>query len=335
MGQFNSEQAAIASLLETFVGVMARRHVALDSRVYRPVFLKPQGTARGVFRIRQDLPMHLRVGVFAHKEFPAWVRFSGDVVPQGSDLANNTLGLGIKLLGVPGTKLLEGEEGALTHDFVLQNHDVFFANDAQEFAEFSAAALESDAALAQFLATHPRAAGILQEMASKQEESLLLTHFFSAVPYAFGDRVVKYAVRPSHNGGHRSPTPAGDRGPDYLRRDLRKRLLKESASFDFFLQLQTDPVAMPIEKATVRWSESLSPFIPVATLELAKQDIDQPSQQESIDNLSFTGWHALPEHSPVGGVNRARRAVYKASADYRRRRNHVPLGEPIEAIRPR
>lgn len=333
MAQIDNEQAAIASLLETFIGVMARRHVALDSRVHRPVFLKPQGTARGVFKIRHDLPANLRVGVFAHKEFPAWVRFSGDTVPQNTDLANNTLGLGLKLLGVPGTKLLEGEEGALTHDFVLQNHDVFFVDDAQEFAEFSAAALAGDAALAQFFATHPNAAAILQEMASKQEESLLLASFFSAVPYAFKDRFVKYAVRPCRDGKHRSSRPGTERGPDYLRQDLRERLLEDEARFDFFLQFQTDPVAMPIEKATVRWSERLSPFIHVATLELARQDIDQPGQQESIDNQSFTGWHALPEHAPVGGVNRARRVVYKASADYRRRRNHVPIGEPFESVR--
>lgn len=31
----------------------------------------------------------------------------------------------------------------------------------------------------------------------------------------------------------------------------------------------------------------------------------------------------IPEHDPLGGINRARRAVYELSAELRRRRNGV------------
>jgi len=330
--QSASELAAITRLKELFLGLQASRYVDIDRRVQRPVFLKPQGHARGLFTVTPHLPAELRIGVFAHREFPAWVRFSSDTVPQVPDAANSTLGLGIKLLGVPGRKLLEGEELALTHDFVLQNHDVFLVDDAETFADFTEVSLSSPEAFEAFLASHPDTARILQEMA-KEEDSVLLARYSSTVPYAFGNRFVKYALRPAQDSRHRPPVPKPERGSDFLRHDLRRRLLKEGACFDFFLQFQKDPQAMPLEKATVRWSEELSPLVKVATLTLpAGQDIETPGQPEAIDNLSFTAWHALPEHAPAGSINRARRVLYKASADYRRRRNHVPISEPLEAV---
>jgi hypothetical protein len=324
------EQAAIDKLKALFMGLQARRYVDPDRRVQRPVFLKPQGSAKGVFRIEQGLPQDLRVGVFAHRDFPVWVRFSANSLPQLSDAQNNTLGLGLKLLGVPGAKILEGEQGALTHDFVLQNHDVFFVDNAQGFAEVTEASFAGK--IQEYLAQHPVTAHILGEMA-KAEDSVLLARYSSTVPYAFGDRHVKYAVRASEGRARRAPVPEGERGEDYLRRDLRQRLMDEGASFDFFIQLQTDPIAMPLERATVRWSEALSPLVKVATVDLPPgQDIEAIGESEDIDNLSYTPWHALREHEPVGSINRARRVVYKALADDRRRRNHVPVGEPFEGV---
>ncbi|AUX44658.1 hypothetical protein SOCE26_061240 [Sorangium cellulosum] len=320
------EQAAIRKLKELFVGAEASRHVDLDRRVRRPVFMKPLGGARGTFHVAPDLDASLRIGVFAHQGFPAWVRFSASPVPQSGGDDYDVLGMSIKLLGVPGQKLLEGEEKALTHDFVLQNHDVFFVDDAPEFAALTEASFSSR--LDDYLEQHPNTAAILKEM-QRNEADVLLAHYSSAVPYAFGERYVKYAVRPVAGLSGSPQGPGTGRGDETLRR----RLLDEGACFDFFLQFQADPAAMPLERATVRWEERLSPLIKVATIELpAGQDIYDPGLLAAIEELSFTSWHALPEHAPVGSLNRARRAVYKASADYRRRRNHVPLGEPLEGI---
>ncbi|MEK1942330.1 MAG: hypothetical protein AAAB16_18325, partial [Pseudomonas sp.] len=36
---------------------------------------------------------------------------------------------------------------------------------------------------------------------------------------------------------------------------------------------------------------------------------------------SFNPWHALPEHRPLGGINRLRKAVYEAVSAYRHERN--------------
>ena len=66
----------------------------------------------------------------------------------------------------------------------------------------------------------------------------------------------------------------------------------------------------------------------VATLVLARQDIDAPGQPQYGENLAFNPWHALPEHSPMGSLGEARKAVYKASADLRRHFNGLPAEEP-------
>src|SRR5688572_24979155 len=66
----------------------------------RPVFLKEHGHVAGLFIVNPDLPERLKAGVFASKEYQAWLRFSTDTIPQTPDTEGDTAGLGIKLMGV-------------------------------------------------------------------------------------------------------------------------------------------------------------------------------------------------------------------------------------------
>jgi len=51
------------------------------------------------------------------------------------------------------------------------------------------------------------------------------------------------------------------------------------------------------------------------------------------ENLTYTPWHALPEHRPLGGINRVRRAVYESLAELRHTLNEIPQEEPsVEAF---
>src|SRR2546421_550291 len=98
-----------------FVDMVLGNRIAIgQDPVLRPVFLKAHGVAHGTFSILPGLPNELRVGLFGYKSFPAWVRFSSDTLPSLPDL-RSTLGIGVKLFGVPGTKLLEPEANATTH----------------------------------------------------------------------------------------------------------------------------------------------------------------------------------------------------------------------------
>src|SRR5205085_5818697 len=89
-----------------------------------------------------------------------------------------------------------------------------------------------------------------------------------------------------------------------------------------------DPDTMPLDRATVRWSEQESPPVHVATLTLPRQDVTAPGQAAYGENLAFNPWHCLAAHTPQGSISDARRVVYAASADQRRNTNGVPLAEP-------
>jgi hypothetical protein len=107
-----------------FVDIVQQGRIQRGQRpAERPVFRKLHGVAHGRLEMLTDRPQDLRAGVFAHDTLPAWVRFSSDAAPTDPDLAS-TLGVGIKVFGVPGRNAL-GEDGG-TADFILQNHNVFF-----------------------------------------------------------------------------------------------------------------------------------------------------------------------------------------------------------------
>ena len=110
---------------------------------------------------------------------------------------------------------------------------------------------------------------------------------------------------------------------------MQERLLKEDVYFDFMVQMQTHPYKTPIENALVPWDEEISPFRKVATIWIPKQRFDSPEQLEFCDNLSFTPWHCLPEHRPLGSVSRVRRIVYAEISKFRHRENNVPREEPV------
>ncbi|MGD9511574.1 MAG: hypothetical protein AB7X49_23835, partial [Geminicoccaceae bacterium] len=80
--------------------------------------------------------------------------------------------------------------------------------------------------------------------------------------------------------------------------------------------------------ASVRWPERLSPFVPVATVHIPRQEIDTPAHVEFTRRLSMNPWHCIPEHRPLGNQSRARLRMYKILSDLRQRRNGTPHLEP-------
>ena len=114
--------------------------------------------------------------------------------------------------------------------------------------------------------------------------------------------------------------------PNFLRNALYQQLSLDRVPACFALQVQRQNADyyMPIEDTSVQWSEDISPFETVATVRVEPQDFDTREQNLACDNLSFNPWHALPEHRPIGGINRLRKAVYEAVSVYRHQRNAAP-----------
>ena len=286
---------------------------------------KMHGVVKAEFTVEPNLPPELRVGVFAKAHtYAAWIRFSNQNGTIQPDSARDIRGMAIKLMGVPGTKLLEHEQDAATQDFIVISTNVFVTKDVQEFDGLIKAFTGSTLAKLIFLLTHWRVVWNLF-LSMKKFANPLQIRYFSTTPYLLGKQAVKYSVIPVVEVPDTIPA---NPSPDYLREAMVAQLAKGDAYFDFAVQLQTDADTMPIEDPGVAWSEAVSPFRKVASIRILKQDFDSEQQREFGENLSFTPWHSLPEHRPLGGVNRARKVVYRAISIFRHEKNHVPRVEP-------
>jgi len=301
-----------------------------QSPARRPVFLRLHGVAHGRFEIVPDLPEDLRVGIFGQQSsYPAWVRYSSDI-PDGVADLKSTVGIAVKLYDVAGKKVLPPDEHALTADFLLQNIDLFFVDNARDMCAFTKASLTSSEAADAWLKDHPRTQEILNEM-EKVVPTALGTDLWSVIPFHFGKgRYCKYKLEPEAVPD--GPAPDYD-DPNYLAVDLEARLKNGEARCRFLVQLRTDPATMPLDQATVRWSETASPPIHVATLILPTQDVTARGQSTYGETLSFSPWRTIAAHKPVGSIAEARKVVYQASAELRRNVNGEPVGEP-EEVRP-
>ena len=82
-----------------------------------------------------------------------------------------------------------------------------------------------------------------------------------------------------------------------------------------------------------RWREKDSPFVKVARVTIPRQAFDTPEQNAFCEALSFTPWHALPEHRR-GRMNRLRKAVYREISRYRHAKNGRP-SRRAEGLLPR
>lgn len=313
-----------SALKSMFVDMIQQGRIdAGQSPAFRPVFLKPHGIVRGILTIRPDAEPALRHGVFHANEWPVWARFSSDTVPQVHDF-RTTLGIGLKLFGVPGKKLI-GDPDDVTFDLILQNHDVFFVDTAKDMCAFiRAIVIERD--LDAYLAKHPKTAAVLDAMA-KPEPSVLAARYWSLLPMKIGDTHAKLLLSP------RLPLPPlynQPSDPTFLATDLAARMSTQPAEFTLSIQLRTDPDTMPLDEATTPWNTTTSPFRPVADLVFDKQDITANDQPERGENLAYNIWRVTAEHAPVGSIAEVRRSVYAAAATLRRTTNKVPDAEPRE-----
>ena len=314
------------SLVEMFVNIIQAGRISRGQcPALRPVFLKPHGVAQGSFKIRQDLPEELKVGLLAGTEYPLWARFSSDTLPTIGDF-KTTLGIGLKLFNTPTPKIF-GLPDDLTFDFILQNMDVFFVDTASDMCEFTKAGV-IDGDYEPYLEKHPKTREILDQMA-KPVGSCLASEYWSGLPFALGEhQAVKYKLEPTITV---TPPTSAPSDPTYLATDLAERLSAEPAEFKFMIQLRTNPDTMPLDQATVRWSEQESPFIHVADVVFPQQDILARGQAEYGENLAFNIWRVTEQHKPLGSIADARREVYAASAEQRRNVNGIPDGEPAQS----
>ena len=292
---------------------------------YRDTHAKGHAAVRAEFIIDAGLSPDLAIGLFATpKTYPAWVRFSNlDPTPQ-SDMIPDARACGIKLRGVDGEMLYSNEPAAKTLDFLMMGTPAFLAPNLSEFYNFQLAMSRRGWRLVWYFISNLSVTMTIQD-GSKPTPSLLEIEQWSQTAYALGDKVVQYYMRPLT----KKQTPMPDTpNHNFLRERLAADLEEEAFEFEFMVRFQTDADKQPIENPRVRWP-ALTPFRRVAILRFPRQKgILAPENVFFCEGLSFNPWRTLKEHSPVGGINRARRFVYEAVAAFRRGRNLSPPNEP-------
>jgi len=291
---------------------------------------KTHGIVRGEFIVHDDLPPAFHHGIYARPQtFPAWVRFSGPgpyITPDIDDVG--FMSISIKLMGVPGPKLMDEEQHTL--DMFGVSPPTFVTPDTKANAHLQTWSLKN-ASIFHFLNfKRPHMLDlIMQALYIKTQSSPLEAPYFSCVPYLLGDgQAMQYSVWPKTT--QRTPIPRLPLRPpdDYLRDAMVAALVKGEVELDIRLQLQTDPFLMPIENNGVLWPERLSPRVSVATLRLFRQKFDSPAQMEFAKKLSYNPWHTIAEHRPLGNQSRARRRMYYELSKLRHTMNAVPHYEP-------
>ena len=320
------------SIIKEMVNEMQEQMQRLysDKLMPRQVHTKMHGCVKGRFTVEPNLPNDLKVGVFnSQKSYHCYVRFSNSQTIPQSDKKKDIRGIAIKLLGVPGEKVLSNKRDSDVQDFLLMSSETFFSKNIEEFRHTlkSSTAKSKGELLMYFLSPkHWKLFGRLLKSFVKCDNPLSIP-YWSTQPYRFGKeyKAVKYFLKPCPDNIIINENLVED---DYLRINLSQTLNSHSAKFDFYIQFQTDAEKMPIEDPTIPWD---SEFIKLATLEIPSQQFDSKEQMRYGQNLSFNSWHSLTEHRPLGSFNRARKRAYEAMTEFRHRANGHENKQPVDS----
>jgi hypothetical protein len=323
------EEDSLQSIVQSFAEYL--------NRTYRPGTFerggntKTHGVVWAEVRVHEGLPKHLRKGVFAEpRTWQAFVRFSGPCPDMPEDIKDvGFSSIAVKLLGVPGPKLMDDEKH--TQDLIAVCTPTFVTPNTRENAKLQIWSFR-ELPIFYFLNLYdPHILDfVMQGLWNETQYNPLATRYWSCVPYLLGEgRAMMYSFVPTSDVITTiAGVPFGRVPPNYLRDNLIATLGRQDAELELMVQVQIDPHRMPIENASVRWPERLSPFVPVATVHIPKQNLDTPAHVEFTKRLSMNPWHCIPEHRPLGNQSRARLRMYKVLSGLRQRRNGTPHLEP-------
>lgn len=312
---------------DTYIFKMARDLIYQLDRMYGPGETRRQAHPKmhalleGEFIVESDLPQDQRIGVFKEgKTYPCLIRLSSSNTKIQDDYKKDVRGFAIKLLGVEGDKLITKEMENNEQDFLLVSMPTFPIGTVKQFQELLA--IVAHGKMGKFLLPQNWPLLIAASKLKKtfvRTSNVLQIPYWSTVPFQYGDknRAVKYHLVPQSAQKDKMPKHPKSW---YLREAIQRTLKASDVWFDFMIQFQEEAKKMPLENAKVKWK---SKFHKVATLKIPMQKFATQDQDISGRNSDFSPWHSLPEHRPLGGLNRARRIVYRSLSDYRLKRNGV------------
>ena len=306
-----SEQSIIDKMVQAVIEKQRKNHKA-GKLAQRDVHTKSHGTYRATFTVRSKLPSELAVGLFAKPgKYDALVRFSNGAFPSnGIDALPNIRGIAVKLLGVPGQKMLPGEENSTEVDFLMANDPTFFAPRIEDMFNLVTGNMKGIAK------DNPRVLGLMLKAMFKLVKNPLHVDYFSQVPYAFGpQRACKFALLAGEKSSFFSLPNLFDR--HYLRHSAVSVLSEREVTFTFAVQMQqTQGYMEPLEDSSMPWNGE---YLPVAELTFHK--VTGTVEESDGEALSFNPWRTVTELQPLSWAGRVRRAVYAADFAWRTEQN--------------
>lgn len=267
------------------------------------------------FTVRDGLPAHARQGLFAEpKTYDAWVRLSNGTGAIRSDKVPDVRGFAFKVRGLNGDGAL-GNGPTDCQDFLCINSTYISPANAADFVGIVEAVSTSQGALLKYLfkkygfgifsAIKRMTANLNKPFTGFASES-----FHTASPFACGSYAARLRLLPAAK-------PIATTLPiEDLAGDFAAQLAKGDLKFEVQLQFYVDEKQTPIEDASVDWVESVSPYVTVADLVIAKSALDRardPAFAAMVEADGFDPWRALAAHKPLGSIMRIRKDVYFAS----------------------
>ncbi|GAK69619.1 hypothetical protein RRU01S_07_01440 [Agrobacterium rubi TR3 = NBRC 13261] len=337
------EHETISGLNETFDYILEKTSEDYGHAV-RSVHAKAHGLLKGEFIVSDCLPLELAQGLFAKPgTYTVFMRLStnaGDILPDAISLPR---GLAMKIVGVDGERLPDAE--GRSQDFVMVNGPVFQAKTSEKFlGSLKLLAKTTDKmegtkkVISSVLQTANKAleaigvtSSTVQSMGGAPNIDPLGETYFSVTPFRYGDYVAKFRLKPASPElleltDREIDTSTSD---DAIRNTVQAEMQTTRGVWEFQVQLCRDIDAQPIEDPTVEWDQEEAPFVTVATVTASPQDSWSPEMVQKVDEqMRFSIWTGLAAHQPLGNINRARKATYQHSADYRERFNGCPIHEP-------
>jgi len=326
----------LASMLRVARIVCDRRRHAV-----RAVHAKSHGILKGELIVDRGLPHHLAQGLFARPaRYAVIVRLSTTPGDIQTDHDRAQYRFAMKVLGAGRNKVLPDDKSS-SQDFLLGNNPIIPFGHVRAYREMARALAQSDGtaegtarALSQVKpGANPLLDAILKVQASFPLGNILGQTFHSMAAIRYGEYIAKISAAP-HSTELKAltgaPVDAGTDGSG-IRDSVVDFFRKQSAEYSLRAQLCTNLQTMPIEDGSILWSEEQSPHQQVARLILPQQDAYSAARRVHADEvLSFTPWHALAEHRPLGSIMRIRRRVYEASSRFRHGENLRPMVEPAD-----
>jgi len=355
------ESNQINETTQLTVKLLEKRYAEKDKEILRGVHPKSHGCVKAIFEVNAGLDEVLQVGLFSQpKKFDAIIRFSNAealVKPDIDEMGDHgSRGMAIKVFDVEGEMLLS-DNSQHNQDFLMINQPMFaFANtpdylrlDRILYADNDNPATFFDPLKLKDPRTPEQQKQQIQQYVEKEKLSSedinrifdtfkivqqikadavanpLNVQYFSAAPFLFGaDRVMKFSAKPRGIEGETSlPENPSD---NYLQQALEQTLKSDQAIvFDFMVQVREPSEALEIENSSALWDEVEFPFINVATVTIPspQAEISSAQSKEQCELLAYTPWHSLKAHQPIGSINRLRKSVYQASAEYRHRKPDI------------